>query len=446
MKLLSGDKSTKVRKDAARSYSRFLVKVGFILLMLGVIAFSVYQLVSHITMGMDTIRTQEITEEAYVSLDLFVFRDEEVLPAQGNLYQYHVYDGERVGVGDSIATAYAAEGDTSELQSLLKLYAEQIGLAERLSGDATQEDVQTVKDELDKAYLALLASADKGNSGNASEAALRVQKGLAQYAALLGNGTEDRNDPSALRAAMAALVTGYPVGGQMTAAQSGYYYFDTDGYELLFDMDKVMSMTPEEFLALTETPAQSYENGGAGKMVYSSVWYAAAYVSLSDVAKSAFEVGDSYDMVCDDSAGTRIKMTVVRMEPTADGALLVFKTNAMPDGFAFPRRFSAQTVTDSVSGYRIPTEAITVLTAPDGSEVTGVYVLEGNVVEFRKIHIVVSRDGYTIAATYEEVQAMLEALSEEEREKLTADGRSYLDMNDKIITRGTALYEGKIIS
>ena len=74
------------------------------------------------------------------------------------------------------------------------------------------------------------------------------------------------------------------------------------------------------------------------------------------------------------------------------------------------------------------------------------YVLEGNVVEFRKIHIVVSRDGYTIAATYEEVQAMLEALSEEDREKLTADGRSYLDMNDKIITRGTALYEGKIIS
>ncbi len=181
-------------------------------------------------------------------------------------------------------------------------------------------------------------------------------------------------------------------------------------------------------------------------MVYDSVWYAAAYVSLADVAKTAFEVGDSYDVVCDDGVGTKIRMTVVRMEPTADGALLVFKTNAMPDGFAFPRRFSAQTVTDSVSGYRIPTEAVTVLTAPDGSEVKGVYVLEGNVVEFRKIHIMVSRDSYIIVATYDEVKAMLEALPEEERDKITADGWSYLALNDKIITRGTALYEGKIIS
>lgn len=445
MKLLSGDNSKKVRKNAA-SYSRFLVKVGFILLMLGVIAFAVYQLLSHVTMGMDTLRTQEITEESYVSLDLFLFRDEEVLASQGNLYQHHVYDGERVGVGDSIATAYAVEGETEDLQTLLKLYARKIGLLTHLSGHTNPQGVQALINELDKAYLALLTAADQGNSANASEAALRVQKGLAQYAALKGNGTVKEGDPSALREAMASLVAGYPVSGQMTAARSGYYYYDTDGYELLFDVDQVMSMTPEDFLTLTETPAQSYENGGAGKMVYGSVWYAAAYVSLADVAKTAFEVGDSYDVVCDDGVGTKINMTVVRMEPTAEGALLVFKTNAMPDGFAFPRRFSAQTVTDSVSGYRIPTEAVTVLTAPDGSEVKGVYVLEGNVVEFRKIHITVSRDSYIIVATYDEVKAMLEALPEEERDKITADGWSYLALNDKIITRGTALYEGKIIS
>ncbi len=446
MKLLSGEISKKVRKVSARSYSRFLLKVGFILLMLGVIAFSVYQLVSHMTVGLDTLRTQEITEEAYVSLDLFVFRDEEVLPSQGNLYQYHVYDGERVGVGDAIATAYNAEEETEELQALLRLYAQRIGMSERLSGNTTPESLQAVKDELDKAYLSLLTSADHGHLGNAAGAAEQVREGLAQYAALIGHAESSAEDVSALKAAMASLVAGYPVSGRMGAARSGYYYYDTDGYELLFDIDKVMSMTPEEFLSLTETPAQSYENGGAGKMVYSSVWYAAAYVSLSDVAKTAFEVGDSYDMICNDGVGSRIKMTVARMEPTADGALLVFKTNAMPDGFGFDRRFSAQTVTDTTSGYRIPTEALVTLTSQNGQAVTGVYILEGNVVEFRKVHILVTRDGYTVAATYEEVQAMLDALSEEEQDKLTADGWSYLELNDKIITRGTGLYEGKIIS
>ena len=51
-----------------------------------------------------------------------------------------------------------------------------------------------------------------------------------------------------------------------------------------------------------------------------------------------------------------------------------------------------------------------------------------------------------MAATYEEVKAMLDALPEEERDKLTADGWSYLALNDKIITRGTGLYDGKMIS
>ena len=446
MKRLVGETTKKARGLLKDGYSHFLVRVGFILLMLGLIVFSVYQLVSHIAVGLDTLRTQEITEQSYVSLDLFVFRDEEVLPSQGNLYQYHVYDGERVGVGAPIATAYNATQDTEAMQALLRLYAQRIGLADRLSGDTTPENLHAVKNEIDRAYLSLLASADGGHLDHAAGSAEQVRKGLAQYAALIGNTESTTESVSALKAAMASLVEGYPASGRINASKSGYYYYDTDGFELLFDVDKVMTMSPEEFLALTETSAQSYENGGAGKMVYSATWYAAAYVSLADVAKTAFAVGDSYDMICDNGSETKITMTVVRMEPTADGALLVFKANAMPDGFAFDRRFSAQTITDSESGYRIPNEALVSLAAPDGKTVTGVYILEGNVVEFRKVHIKVARDGYTVAATYEDVRIMLDALPEEEKDKLTADGWSYLNLNDKIITRGTGLYEGKMIS
>lgn len=446
MKLLSGSTFQKVRRGSAGRSSRFLLRVGFVLLMLGLIAFSIYQLVSHMTVGLDTLRTQEITEEAYVDLELYVFRDEDVLPAQGDLYQYHVSDGARVGVGDLMATAYRSDEDIQNIQALLRLYAQRIHLAERLSGEATPENVQALKADLDQAYLALLSAADDGHIGNASEAAGLLQKGLAQYASLVSGTGGTENDPEALRDAMAALVAGYPVSGQMSTSRSGYYYYDTDGYELLFDVDRVMTMTPEEFLALTEAPAQSYENGGAGKMVWSATWYAAAYVSLSDVAQTAFEVGERYTMICDDSLLTEIDMTVVRLEPTADGALVVFKANAMPDGFSFDRRLSVQTVTGRTSGYRIPEEALVTLTSPEGEDTVGVYILEGNVVEFRKVHIVISRDGYIVVATYEEVKAMLDALPEEEKEKLTADGWSYLDLNDKIITRGTGLYEGKMIS
>lgn len=446
MKQLVGSTTKKARGLLRGGYSRFLLRVGFILLMLGLIAFSIYQLVSHMTVGLDTLRTQEITEESYVSLDLFVFRDEEVLPSQGDLYQYHVYDGERVGVGDVIATAYGADGDLSEVQALLRLYAQRIGLAERSSDNTTPENLQTVKDEIDRAYIALLTSAEQGQMGHTADAAEKVKARLAEYAALVSQVQDSAEGVDDLKQAMASLVADYPVKGQITAAKSCYYYYDTDGYELLFDSERVMTMTPEEFLTLTESSAQSYENGGAGKMVYSATWYAAAYVSLSDVAETAFEVGDSYDMICSDSMKTKIKMTVVRMEATSDGALVVFKTNQMPEGFAFNRRISAQTLTSSNSGYRIPSEALVTLTSEQGQETVGVYILEGNVVEFRKVHITVARDGYTVVATYEEVNTMLDALPEEEKDKLTADGWDYLALNDKIITRGTGLYEGKMIS
>lgn len=446
MKLLTGSASKKAHGASQGKYSRFLLRVGFILLMLGLIAFAIYQLVSHLTVGLDTLRTQEITEDSYVSLELYIFRDEKVIPSEGELYQYHVYDGERVGVNDTIATIHHGQGDLHELQALLRLYAQRIGLAERLSGDVTPDSLQAVNEEIDQAYLALLNAANGGHAFNASDAAEKVKNGLAQYASLVGNAKEPNEDVNALKTAMAALVAGYPVSKQLVAEKSGYYYYDTDGYELLFGIEQVMTMTPEEFLTLTRSSAQTYENGGAGKMVLSSTWYAAAYVSLSDVAETAFEVGERYTMICQDSMETELSMTVVRMEPTSDGALIVFKSQDMPDGFSFDRHISVQTVSNSISGYRIPSDALVTLKAPSGEDVTGVYILEGNVVEFRKVHILVARDGYTVAATYDEVKAMLDALPDEERDKLTVDEWSYLELNDKIITRGTGLYEGKMIS
>lgn len=444
MKLLSDQASKKARGAFRKADSHLLLRVGFVLLMLGLIAFALYQLVSHVAVGLDTIRTQEILEQSYVSLDLYIFRDEEILPSEGELYQYHVSDGERVGVGDPIATAYTADGETEALQQLLNVYAQRIALSERMGSGGTVEDIDALKQSLDKAYLALLAASDEGQLDQAADAAARVQEGLRQYAVLTGNAEDTTETPAALKSAMAELVKGYPVSGQLNAERSGYVYYDTDGYEQLYDVDKVMTMTAEEFLALTEASPTAYEGAVAGKMVYSATWYAAAYVSLSEV--TAFEVGESYEMICDDSMGTTVTMTAVRMEPTADGALLVFETRQMPDGFSFDRRISVQTVSNSISGYRIPTEALVTLTSSEGQETVGVYILAGNVVEFRKVHIRISRDGYIVVATYEEVQAMLAALSEEEQARLTADGWSYLKLNDKIITRGTGLYEGKMIS
>ena len=59
------------RIDGVRA-RHLILRGGFVLLMLGLIAFSVYQLTQHVTAGAQTLRTQVITDRSYMQLDLYV--------------------------------------------------------------------------------------------------------------------------------------------------------------------------------------------------------------------------------------------------------------------------------------------------------------------------------------------------------------------------------------
>ena len=427
-----------------------LLGVGFILLMLGVIGFSVYQVARHITVGLGTLRTQEIVDESYVRLELYVFRDEKVLVAPGSdTYLYAVRDGQRVGVGQSLGTAYAA-GDPNlarELQLKLNAYGERIDLLKALGGTGTPSDARDAAEAVDRDYLHLLDAAARCDLAAVNGYAEEMQDGIGRYDIL--TGAAGNTSVSALEKEQAAVVAGLSKVVDMTTKESGYFYYDCDGYETMFLSETAMTMTAADLFSLAEKTAAPMPAGAVGKMVYDPTWYAAAYVPLSDGALELFQQGyqngATYTMRVTDR-DVELDMTIVRMVPDEGGALLVFRSQDMPDGFDFPRSFTAETVSLQVSGYRIPSEAIvTVHSYKTGEDVKGVYILAGNVVEFRKINIRIARDGYVIAQTKSDVDAYRDTLTPEERERFDADGWSYLGLNDNIITSGNEIYEGKVI-
>ena len=445
------DRIARSRKKRKASRAGTLLNIGFILLMLGAIGFSVYQVARHITVGLNTLRTQEILDEAYVELELYTFRDEQLLYAEGSdTYLYNVPNGGRVGVGQSLGTAYAV-GDAkaaAELQQRLNAYGEHIRLLKALGGLGTPGDARDAAEAVDRDYLSLLEAAERGDLSAVEGYMNGMQDSIGRYGIL--TGASGSQSVAALEQERAALVANLAPLTQMTAERSGYFSYDCDGYESLFSFDLPMTMTPADFRALTEGEAHSIPAGTVGKMIYNPTWYAAAYVSLSDAALEVFQqglqYGTTYTMRVTGGADAELDMTILRMVPDEGGALLVFRSQDMPDGFDFPRSFTAETVSLQVSGYRIPTEALVTLhSRKTGEDVTGVYILSGNVVEFRKISIQVARDGYVIAHTYEDMKAYLDALSDEEYAARTADGWSYLGLNDNIITSGNELYEGKVI-
>ena len=440
---------TAPRKRLGTERVRSLLSAGFIILMLGVIGFAVYQVARHVTVGLNTLRTQEITDESYVSLELYIFRDEQPLYAEGsNLYLYDVGNGERVGVGHSLGEAYVTEGDPAALQTLLNAYGDRIALLRELGGTGTPADARDTADAVDRDYLGLLAAAARGDLSAVGGYADSMLDGLGRYDVI--TGASGSQSIASLKAERAALTAGLTRISAMTTDRSGYFYYDCDGFESVFPYASAMTMTPAEFKDMTAARAYSVPEGIVGKMVYSTVWYAAAYLPLSDGAIEVFQQGiasgKTYVMRCGDSAGTELHMTIQRLVPDEGGALVVFSSQDMPRGFDFSRRITVETVAYETGGYRIPVEAVVTLRShKTGEDVTGVYILAGNVVEFRKISIYVRRDGYIIAETYEDVKAYLDTLSEEEYAKRVADGWGYLQLNDNIITGGNELYEGKVI-
>ena len=438
------------RRGKGPRRKRTLINVGFVLLMLGVIVFSIHQVARHITVGLNTLRTQEILDESYVQLKLYVFRNEQILVSEGsNTYLYTVPDGSRVGVGTSLGTSFAAKQEESvALQQQLNAYGDRISLLAALGGTGTPADAREAADEVDRAYLDLLAAVERGDISAVDGYAAAMQDGLGRYDIL--TGALGSQSVASLEQERAALVAGLPVVADLTTDRSGYFYYRCDGYESIFTHDIPMTMTPAEFFALTERSSAPVPGGAVGKMVYDPTWYAAAYVSLSDEALEVFQqgyaAGTTYTMRVTDGADTELDMTIVRLVPDEGGALLVFRSQDMPAGFAFPRSFTAETVSRQVSGYRIPSEAVVTLHShKTGEDVKGVYILSGNVVEFRKINIRIARDGYVIASTLEDMNAYLDTLTEEDRKAFTADGWTYLGLNDNMITGGNEIYEGKVI-
>lgn len=432
-----------------------LIRAGVVLLLCGMISFSVYQVARHMTTGLSTLRTQEIMDVSYVEMDLYLFRDEAVVTVEGSgVASYDVANGERVGVGTTLGTAYATEGmDASAIKALqarLNANAERLALLHAIGGLGTPADARAEAEAVDRYYLGLLDAADRGDLAAVNGFAGQMLNGIGRYDILTG-GVSGTDASATLEDERQTLLAGLVPVSNFATDRSGYFYHETDGYEGVFPYGAAMTMTPEIFRAMTDSVVAEPTVGVVGKMVYSTIWYAATYVPLDDPAVEVFQqgvaTGETYRMTCGDSAGTEITLAIERMVPDGTGVLLVFSSQDMPAGFDFSRVMRVETVARTTSGYRIPTEALVTLHADEtGEDVTGVYILSGGVVEFRKVRIRVRRDGYIIAETYEEVQALLDTYTEEQYKAATADGWSYLRLNDNIITSGNELYEGKMIS
>lgn len=430
-----------------------------------------------------TVRTQNITDDSYITLNGYVIRDEEVIYApDGCLVDITVSHGDKLGVGKEYMSVYKTSlGGTSlmEAQNELDRYSDKIDiLKSSLNENYTVSDISSLSSNISRKYSSLLHSLSKGDYDKAYTDGDDMLGYINGMDIASGKYTMKSDSLSRIEKEKQEYINSLTVGSEskVSASESMYIYKSFDGYENIIAYDSVKEMTPDIFKENVGTAKKTDVTNAVGRRVFDTKWYFMLNVSSSQL--KYFEEGNSYSLIFEDGGSSSLKMTLDKITLSADKkeGLLVLSSRDIAVGADLSRYTAAKLKVGSVSGYKIPDGVITELDH-DGDGIydyMGVYVLNGNRVEFRIIEEIASGSGYIIAKTssrYEldkeakynkpsnvesetftdeegntitETETVTEKRTERETEK--DDVYPYLSENElMIISGGGNLYDGKAL-
>lgn len=408
----------------------FLPKIAMLIIFAIVFVYTAYHLVNlFLTDDIKTIISGVTTESDTVSGTGYIFRDETLL-SSGTVgaVDYFVKDGEKVSVGQEIANVY---GVTSEKEGVLAkrmlfLTNKQLSLLEKsvISG-AEATDLASLRGEANDTYnkiLSLIAERDT------SELAVQTEKMMVTMNKM-NVLTDGSSTVTATYDKLKAQRSSYLVGEHIPqiVPRSGYFYYTPDGFESRFNTAALEGLTADGFYSLVhyyENADLRIDSSVYGKLADTTRWNFVMTISQSKAAK--LEDGKEYKLTFKENNNTTLVMTLnSRIEANAKKeTILIFECNRLPDNFTLDRCQNAQIELSSVEGIYVPLSA---MERVDG--VTGVYVLRGSVVHFRKVDII-----------YHGVDYCLVSKSGE-----GAEGYRYLGTNELIITNGKNLFDGRIL-
>ena len=383
------------------------------------------------------LQTMLVTEDRIETTavgEAVLFRKETAIPAEGTgLVVPLVAPGVHVAKDTPIATLYAGGMGMRNTYRLLTDYIDVLQSAKD-EGDILA-DLGSLQKELYALSLSLSSALEDGDAG-ASYALREELRILHSRIEALKQETASLDELlSVLIAERDRLLieAGEPV-ETVCASGSGYYYpYADDNYELCTP-SVLESLSGDGLQQLRETLRKGSDAAaGAGTFVSDPEWYLAVPTELSAEEISALRVGGSYPVIFPENGDVRIPMKLERtVEGTGENpSFLVFSTLRMPDGFSFDRLQTVHVVTGEMGGFSVPRSALQKL---DGY--TGVYILEGNMMYFRRVEVL-----HDLGARY-----LVKTTDPTPDSEYTKNTYRYIALYDLMILSGTDLFHGRVLS
>ena len=363
-------------------------------------------------------------------------RQETVLPAQTGIVDVTRSEGEKVGVGQSVAQVYR-DSQAQTNQADLEALADQIQLLEYSSDGGGVDSAAKLDENILQAVTALHAASGVGDYNQLEDQVRTLKSTVLKRGYVYGNGlgseelTQKLNDLKSQYAALKQQTSSST--SSVRAPQSGVFSTLVDGYETAVTPQTVFQLTPSSLSALLAGQGKE-TGGGMGKLITPTRWYFAAALPVS-VAERLKE-GSTATLRFSGDFDQDIDMRVDQIgEAEGDKSVVVFSTDRYLSQTTLLRQQTAELIFNSWSGLRIPKQALrmeksTYTDKETGQEVQnnrlGVYALLGGRAEFKTVEVVTEGDDYYVVRS-------------------TTDESDALRAGDEVIVRATELYDGQLL-
>lgn len=427
------------KKEPAKSgrfavyIKRFFAQFGTALIAVAIVAYVFLQLMLNVGTMVETETATYAKISQKSELTAYLFRDEHVIPTgESGTDCFLANDGEKVKKGQDIAVTYLNSSDAEKQQRINEIDARMDVLRKSsLSDGASTTNISILDADIDSVMLDIIRDVDD----NALDKALREKDKLLillNRRSALVHSVSYAAEMSTLADERQRLLNSITGGSYVTQApESGYFYSTVDGYENIFTVDALNSLTGEKFEHLSDSlPDESLSASSSGKIVAGSTWYIA--VELDKRTAENFRNGGVYPVTFQYSNNIELKMTVERRitRTDKDVTVLVMSTKLMPDGFDYSRCQTVELTKTEYTGLRISTAA---LRMRDGE--TGVYVVQGSRVAFKTVEVLYTYGGYCICAIPQDPNYP-------NASNIAYNSKTRLSLHDTVITDGNGIYDG----
>lgn len=384
-----------------------------------------------------TTHTYEYTHSESIQANGVLIRAEQVLQAQGGIVELQCAEGEKLGVGQTVANVYAnaqAQQDSAELEVL----EEEIAVLESVMGSGVGvESAARLDEDILQSVVSLRSSTAQQDFSELDEQVHDIKSHVLQRSFTYGEDVTAAD----LKARLQQLRTDYKnqnnqfAGSysRVRAKSSGTFSALVDGLETTLTPQMAMTLTPAKLEEILDTGAGHVD--AVGKLITNNRWYFAA--NLPQEVAETLKVGSSAVLRFSGDFDQDVEMRLDYVsQPEEEQVCAVFSTDRYLGQTTLLRFQSAELVFHRYSGLRVPKQALHMEKYTTTDEETGetqthqslgVYVLIAGRAEFKRVTVVTeSEDFYVVASADRSAAAALRS-------------------GDEIIVRAVGLYDGKLM-